>query len=125
LHLEQFSNGIRYYSRADLLCFKYERIVAADNTVQFGPHRIQLLPGKERRSYARATVEVHEHFDGSLTIHYAGKLLAATKAPPEAPKLRSRNGRLRLSAPSSVQTEGEPLPDERPAAASRPRNDHP
>jgi hypothetical protein len=99
LHLEQFSNSIRYYSRADLLCFKYERIVAADNTVQFGPHRIQLLPGKERRSYARATVEVHEHFDGSLTIHYAGKLLAATKAPPEAPKLRSRNGRLRLSAP--------------------------
>ena len=70
-------------------------------------------------------MEVHEHFDGSLTIHYAGELLAATKAPPEAPKLRSRNGRLRLSAPSSVQTEGEPLPDERPAAASRPRNDHP
>jgi hypothetical protein len=35
----------------DLLCFKYERMVAADNTVQFGSLRIQLLPDKARRSY--------------------------------------------------------------------------
>jgi hypothetical protein len=112
----------------DLLCFKYERIVAADNTVQFGPQRIQLLPGKARPSYARLTVEVHEHFDGSLTIHYAGECLASTEAPPEAPQLRARGGRLRLPAPASAQAD-------QPAAASSsggkqrhgsiPRPDHP
>lgn len=113
-----------------LLCFKYERIVAADNTVQFGPQRIQVLPGKERRSYVQATVEVHEHFDGSLTIHYAGEQLAATEAPPEAPKLRSRNGRLRVPASASVQAEGELPSDEPPAAEQqpprpKPHADHP
>jgi transposase len=112
----------------DLLCFKYERIVAADNTVQFGSQRIQVLAGKDRRSYARATVQVHEHFDGSLTIHYAGQQLAATEAPLEAPTLRSRGGRLRLPAAASLQTE--PPAQERPTQAQRthsgkPRDDHP
>lgn len=107
-------------SLESLMCFKYERIVSADNTVQFGPHRIQVLAGKARRSYAQATVQVHEHFDGSLTIHYAGELLATTEAPPEAPKLRSRNGRLRVPAPGSVQAEGELLHGEPAMAAPRP-----
>lgn len=114
----------------DLLCFKYERIVAADNTVQFGQERIQLLAGKARRSYARATVEIHEHFDGSLTLHYAGELLASTEAPPEAPKLRARGGRVRVPAPPSAQPQGEPSSEKRPVAAprpagSKPRDDHP
>lgn len=106
-------------SLESLLCFKYERIVAADNTVQFGPQRLQVLPGKERRSYAQATVEVHEHFDGSLTIHYAGELLAATEAPPEAPKLRPRNGRLRGPTSASVQAAAE-LPRDEPPTSQRP-----
>lgn len=112
----------------DLMCFKYERMVAADNTVQFGPQRIQVLAGKERRSYARATVEVHEYFDGSLSIYYAGERLASTEAPLEAPQLRARGGRLRPLAPASA-------PVDQPAAAgasfgkqsrgSTPRADHP
>jgi transposase len=86
-------------------CFKYERVVAADNTVQFGQQRLQVLPGKERRSYARRTVQVHERFDGSLAIYYAGTCLVSTEAPLEAPSLRSRSGRLRLPAATPVQTE--------------------
>jgi hypothetical protein len=89
----------------ELFCFNYERIVAADNTVQFGPQRIQVLAGKERHSYARATVEVHEHFDGSLAIYYAGERLASTEAPLEAPQLRSRGGRLHVPVPASTQAE--------------------
>ena len=111
----------------DLLCFKYERVVAADNTVQFGPQRIQVQASKERGSYARGTVEVHEHFDGSLTIHYAGQQLAATEAPLEAPRLRPRGRRLRTPAASS---QAEPSSEERPRPArrvptSKPREDHP
>lgn len=89
----------------NLLCFKYERVVAADNTVQFGPQRIQVLASKERGSYARLTVEVHEHFDGSLTVHYAGQQLASTEAPLEAPHLRPRGGRLRRSATGTTPPE--------------------
>ncbi len=89
----------------DLRCFKYERVVAADNTVQFGPQRIQVLAGPERRSYARTTVQVHEYFDGSLAIYYAGQRLASTEAPLEAPSLRARGGRLRQSPPIPGQAE--------------------
>lgn len=112
----------------DLMCFKYERVVAADNTVQFGPQRMQVLAGKERRSYARATVEVHEHFDGSLTIYYAGERLASTEAPLEAPKLRSRGGRLRLPAPASAQAAqpiGEGPMARKQTTGPKPRADHP
>jgi hypothetical protein len=108
-------------------CFKYERVVAADNTVQFGEQRIQVLPGKERRSYARSTVQVHERFDGSLAIYYAGVCLASTQAPLEAPQLRSRGGRLRLpaaSAPAESPT-NEASPGREPTRASKPRDDHP
>jgi len=108
----------------DLLCFKYERVVAADNTVQFGPQRIQLLASKERGSYARVTVEVHEHFDGALSIHYAGQQLAATQAPLEAPQLRARGGRLRTPAPASPQVKEAPQASEK-TSGSKPRADHP
>ncbi len=60
-------------STQEVFCFKYGRTVALDNTVQLGEHRLQLLPDKERRSYARAHVEVHERLDGSLAVYYAGR----------------------------------------------------
>jgi hypothetical protein len=60
-------------STQEVFCFKYGRTVALDNTVQLGEHRLQLLPDKERRSYVRARVEVHERLDGSLAVYYAGR----------------------------------------------------
>jgi transposase len=76
-----------------VFCFKYERTVALDNTVTLGEHRLQLLPDQQRRSYARAQVEVHERLDGSLAVCYAGRCLLTTTAPEEAPVLRARHGR--------------------------------
>ena len=52
-----------------LFCFKYRRRVASDNTVQFARRLIQLPPGPDRVSYARAVVEVHERLDGSLAVY--------------------------------------------------------
>src|SRR5579863_1967152 len=112
----------------DLMCFKYERVVAADNTVQFGPQRIQVLAGPQRRSYARATVAVHEYFDGSLAIYSAGQRLASTEAPLEAPSLRARGGRLRLPAPASAQSEQQAEAGslvEKQTPGSTLRDDHP
>ena len=76
----------------ELFCFKYRRVVAADNTVQFGHERIQVLPGTSRISYARARVEVHERLDGSVAVYYGDERLTTRPAPPEAPVLRARRG---------------------------------
>src|SRR6266568_7615607 len=77
---------------ADLFCFKYLRIVAADNTISFATQCLQLLPDAQRRSYARARVQVHEHFDGHLSVQLAGRCVVTTQAPLEAPKARTRSG---------------------------------
>ncbi len=73
-----------------ILCFKYARTVAADNTVRLGEHRLQILPGADRPSYAQARVEVQERLDGSLAVYFGGTCLATQPAPLEAPILRAR-----------------------------------
>jgi len=64
-----------------VLCFTYQRTVAKDNTVKLGEHTLQLLPGPNRASYARARVEVQERLDGSLVVAYQGRVLASRQAP--------------------------------------------
>lgn len=81
-----------------ILCFKYQRTVAKDNTIRFGGHTLQLLPGLDRLSYAHARVEVQERLDGSLVVVYQGSILATREAPPHAAVLRARKGD--RSAPS-------------------------
>jgi transposase len=70
-----------------LFCFKYPRTVGLDNVVRFGPQRLQVRPDG-RYSYARAKVEVHQTFDGSLSVYHQGHRLDARPAPAEAAKLR-------------------------------------
>ncbi len=92
-----------------LFCFKYQRTVGMDNTVRFGGHRLQLLPGPHRRSWARANVEVQERLDGSLAIAYHGECLMTTPAPLEAPLLRARGGR-RGGATAAATAADAPVP---------------
>ena len=75
----------------EVFCFKYYRMVGADNVVRFGRSRLQILPTNGRLSYARARVEVPERLDGSLAVYYQGCCLATKPSPPEAPVLRVRN----------------------------------
>jgi hypothetical protein len=88
----------------ELFCFTYHRMVAADNTISFAKQRLQLVPDAQRRSYARARVQVHEHFDGHLSVHYGGRCLATTEAPLEAPKVRTRSS-ARAGSAVSVSTQ--------------------
>lgn len=76
----------------EVFCFKYVRVVGADNTVKFGEHRLQILASRERASYAKARIEVHERLDGSLAVYQEGKCLAIKEAPKEAGALRARSG---------------------------------
>jgi transposase len=100
------------WSAETVLCFKYLRVVAADNTVQFGEHRLQIRPSRERTSYARVQVEVHERLDGSLAVYYHGQCLTTQAAPLTAPQLRARKGaRPMLTTASAPGTAAAPAAD--------------
>jgi hypothetical protein len=97
---------------AGIVCFKYQRTVANDNTVRFDGHTLQLLPGVDRSSYVRARVEVQERLDGSLVVCYQGRVIASREAPPEPVTLRARKGA--RGAPPAEQ-EAAPSSADRPA----------
>ena len=72
-----------------VLCHKELRKVAKDNTVQYHRHILQIFPGADRTSYARAHVEVQERLDGRLLVFHQGKILTPQEAPPLAISLRA------------------------------------
>ena len=63
---------------------------AKDNTVKLEEHTLQLMPGPERASYARARVELQERLDGSLVVTYQGNTIGSRPAPPNPVTLRAR-----------------------------------
>jgi hypothetical protein len=73
----------------EVFCLKHQRTVGSDNVIRFNNLRLQVQPGADRPSYARAKVTVHEGFDGQLAVYYKGQSLATTDAPPDAAQLRS------------------------------------
>ena len=91
-----------------VLCFKYLRTVAGDNTVRFGWHTLQLLESPQRLSYTHAIVEVQERLNGSLVVIYQGRTIATREAPPDAPTLRARNYARSAGAESSAQAPSGP-----------------
>lgn len=118
----------------EVFCFKYERTVGVDNVVQFGKHRMQIVPTAERASHARAKVQVHERMDGSLAVYYQGRCLASQPAPLEAPVLRSRKMKAALwntvqAVATPPPTNGEALElipvEARPRIPARPARNHP
>ena len=109
-----------------ILCFRYPRVVANDNTVQLGGRTLQIPPGPTRRGYAHAHVWVHEFLDGSLGVWHQGRWLLRTTAPPVTAPLRARNGPRRHAT-----TPARPLPLPLPPTVRAPRRpakpapDHP
>lgn len=85
-----------------ICCLQYARVVANDGTIGFAGQRWQLHPLPHRASLARATVDVHEHLDGSLSVWHHAQPVLTTPAPVDAPHLRARGG---------PRTAGAPRPD--------------
>lgn len=59
-----------------VLTIQHERVVRNDHTVTFGPLVLQLPPSKDRISFARCPVVVHEFLDDTLGVSFQGKVLA-------------------------------------------------
>jgi transposase len=109
-----------------VFCFKYTRVVAADNTLQFAGQGLQLQPDGVRVSYAKTQVEVHERLDGSVAVYYHGRCLTATPAPLRTPTLRARSGpRVAAPAPTPAPSVALPPPAGTAAGRRKPAADHP
>ena len=98
-----------------VLCLKHKRRVARDNTVQFQRHTLQLLPDRQRRSYAGQAVVVLHGLDGRLFLQHEGRIIAAQEARPSPGSLR--NG-IKPSSGDAIQS-----PD--PKGLSEPRETAP
>ena len=92
-----------------------QRRVARDNTVKFQRHTLQLLPDRQRRSYAGAAVVVLQGLDGRLSLQHEGRIIADQEAPPSPGSLR--NG-IKPSSGEAIQS-----PD--PQGLSQPRETAP
>jgi transposase len=80
-----------------IFSLQHERTVNQDNTVQLDNRVFQIDQGGWRRTLAGATVVLHEHLDGRISIRYGPHLIAEydpDQLPPQAPR---RRGKPRLS----------------------------
>ncbi len=89
---------------SEVLCFKYERTVAKDNTVQLEWRIIQIEPGPKGQSYARSRVIIHEGMDGSLGVYLKGKRIAYEESVEESPVLRVKDGMAKSEAREVLET---------------------
>lgn len=103
-------------SLSDILCLKHTRTVGRDNVVRFNGRRIQILPSRDRKSYAGAKVDVHERTNSSLAVFYRSERLNTSPAPLEASALR-------MNTTSPYTVAGEPVPP--PVPRTVPAADHP
>jgi transposase len=86
----------------DIFSVQQERVVNQDNTVHLDNRVFQIEKTRWRNTLAGMTVEVHEHLDGSVTIHYGPHRIAEFAPgglPPQAPK---RRGTPRLPYPKAA-----------------------
>jgi transposase len=86
----------------DIFSVQQERVVNQDNTVHLDNRVFQIEKARWRNTLAGITVEVHEHLDGSVTMHYGPHRIAAFapgQVPPQAPK---RRGTPRLPYPKAA-----------------------
>ena len=109
----------------DYFCFKYSRTVTNDNTVSFNNHRLQIPPGPQRKSYAKARVELRHYLDGSLAVFYQGQNLAsfqpATPAPPRVGQFQPAAPPITPPPLASVPAK----PPKQPRQSWKPPADHP
>ena len=71
-----------------VLCFKYRRRVARDNTVRYRWRTHQRLPGADRPSYAGAVMDVLEGLDDSLAVQHEGRDIPSQEVPTRPSVLR-------------------------------------
>jgi len=98
----------------DVFCFKYQRLIANDNTVRLGAVVMDIPPNRQRISYARCRVDLHQRFNGTLHVYHHGIHLTAVSPPPD------RLARTAGSRLSPVRSHYQALPTPLPASTPPP-----
>jgi NCS2 family nucleobase:cation symporter-2 len=65
---------------AEILCHQEDRVVARNNTVQFGKLSLQIPPSPLRAHYVRATVQVRRYADGRLALFHGPRCIGRYRA---------------------------------------------
>lgn len=73
------------------ISFRYTATVGNDNTVRLGGVIIDIPPGPQRKSYAKANVEVRQLLDGSWRIYYKDTLIATHPSTTIGEPIRALN----------------------------------
>lgn len=73
---ERAFTSLAGFDAESVLSVHHDRVVRNDHTVTVGPLVLQLPPSRDRVSFARCPVTVHEFLDGSLGVSFQGKVLA-------------------------------------------------
>ncbi len=107
----------------DVFCFRYWRTVSTDNVVTLEGRTIPVPPGPQRRSYARARVEVREHLDGSASVHYQGRCIARQGSQGTDLRTKRRGKVGEKPAPPAPVSNHSPKPSR--IAPAKPPSDHP
>jgi transposase len=94
------------YPVESFFCFKHTRTVTNDNTIPFDGHRLQIPPGPQRRSYAKANVDVWQHLDGRLEVRYQGQSLVTFQPATNEP----------LRVGKFTPAPGQEVPEKKPAS---------
>ncbi len=105
-----------------IFSFRYQRVVALDNTVRLDGRLIQVPPGPRRRSYAAAHVWVHELLDASLGVWYQGRWLVRTTARGDVTLRARKRGKAPPPTPQRLPME---QPEPTPRSAHTPTAPHP
>ena len=98
---------------SETICLRHSRKVARDNTVKYHWRVLQLLPGRDRPSYAGLRVEVLERAGGELMIRYWGETVDFQEAPQPSSALWAAAGPW---LPRSGTAEGSQRPPQRDPA---------
>lgn len=76
-----------------ILCLKYYRMVALDNTVTLDRRTFRVLLGPGGQRYARRRVEIQERLNGRVVIFLQGMEVGSTAVPDDAVPPRARRNR--------------------------------
>jgi hypothetical protein len=103
----------RRFDLARCLALHYRRVVNPDHTVTLGPHSIALPPLPGQRGYARETLELAHHLNGTLHVYRGDQLLLALPLPLQEhaerrPKLIISAQKRKTPAPRIYNLSGRP-----------------
>ena len=101
--------------RYEKIAFAYEAVVSNDNCVRLGGLMIDVPPGRNRRSYAKAKVLVKQHLDGCWTVRWKDQIIAThpatpVKEPVRSWKIREKRGLIRGRSMMQVYISSKPAP---------------